>query len=230
MHRLARAAIAVIPLLAALACGGRVGDVGGGGLPCPSPSAVGPGVACSSAGQVCAETIDQCDAIGSVDCTCNDGIWACPAVNTPTCTVPLEAGPPHGCPVAAAVIQGDSCDVPTGEDCSSDIPLYDCSSNVVGYASCECNGVWSCEEPGPFCPIDASTGCPAPNSIAQGVPCSSQGDPAGAVCPGNPTSCDGTTFYDAFECTNGAWNDVAATGCSSDGGGHTLDAGGAGSD
>jgi len=131
MHRFARAAIAVIPVLAAIACGGRVGEVGGGGPPCPSPSAVAPGVACASAGQVCVETTDECDTLGTADCTCIDGIWTCPAVATPNCFVP-DAGPPPVCPVAAAVIQGDSCDVPQQLSCSSDTPIYDCSGNVAG--------------------------------------------------------------------------------------------------
>jgi hypothetical protein len=69
-------------------------------------------------------------------------------------------------------------------------------------------------------------GCPDPQDVEQGISCQSPG----LQCPGNPTDCDGATFYDAFECDSGEWNDVATTGCSgsgssSGGGGGSVDAG-----
>jgi len=281
MRRFAGTVALVIPFLAALACGGRVGLVGGGGT-CPSPSAVASGAACTSAGQTCTGSVSYCGTPDSVDCTCTDGAWACPvATGTPcvvacppsnsvqpgsscslpaqgVCTVELTStgcdgltyqsfcscqgsegsgvwecpqplGPecadaqPPGCPDPSTVVNGNGCNVPPQVSCSSDIPAYDCNGNIIGDAQCQCyGGAWSCITPEPNCP---PTGCPAPQSVEQGISCVSPG----AQCPGNPTNCDGAVFYDAFECDNGSWNDIAITGCSgssSSGGGSGSSSGG----
>lgn len=101
-------------------------------------------------------------------------------------------------------------------NCPSATPYYDCNGNVAGDLSCTCSGgEWYCPEPPMVCSVDASAGCPTPASLQAGAPCNAEGD----TCPGNPTQCDGQTDYDAFQCTNGVWVDVAHTVCDVDAGG-----------
>lgn len=279
MRRLAGTVALVIPFLAALACGGRVGLIGDG-TSCPSPSAVTSGAACGSAGLTCAESYSQCGASEAAQCTCTNGAWACPSFNGPGCIVPTCPGTgqiqpsipcdlatqggctvpytydgcgvaftanctcqadgsgsaiwdcgaapqpdcpdaqPPGCPDPSYVVPGNSCNVATQFSCSSSIPMYDCSGNFIGDQPCEClDAAWNCAVSQPECP-DAG-GCPDPQSVEQGVSCFNPG----LQCPGNPQVCDGAVFYDAFECDNGQWNDVAVTGCPTDGGGGGVDAG-----
>ena len=280
MRRFAGTVALVIPFLAALACGGRVGLVGGGGGTCPSPAAVASGAACTSAGQTCSGSYSQCGAPESIDCTCTDGAWACPVTTGAPCVVacpptngvqagescnlpaqmrphrrahvhrlrdgltnssfctcqdqgggsglwecPEPPGPecadaqPPGCPDPSTVVNGNGCNVSPQVSCDSDALTYDCNGNVTGQATCQCfGGAWSCITPEPNCP---PTGCPDPQNVEQDVSCVTPG----LQCPGNPTDCDGATFYDAFECDNGVWNDVATTGCS----GSSSSGGGGGS-
>jgi hypothetical protein len=161
------------------------------------------------------------------ECSCqSDGqgaaIWACTQGFEPEC--PDAQPPPPGCPDPSVVGEGGSCDVSSQLTCATDVPLYDCSGNYIGNESCQCFGAWNCETPIEC--ADAST-CPAPQDVEQGVGCFSPG----TQCPGNPTNCDGAIFYDAFECDNGEWNDVATTGCNGSGssgggsGGGSVDAG-----
>jgi hypothetical protein len=267
MRHFAATVALVIPFLAAVACGGRVGVVGGGGDTCPAPTAVTSGGACSTAGQTCATTYDLCGTTESTDCTCTGGLWACPeqgggcieqcpvtngvqpgsscdAATQGACHVEVtslgcdgtqlsaecaceadgqegalwvcvqsgepecpDAQPP-GCPDPSTVEQGNGCGVSPQLSCPSDMPVYDCNGNVIGQATCQCfGGSWSCITPEPDCP---PTSCPDPQNVEQGFSCASPG----MQCPGNPTYCDGAVFYDAFECDQGAWNDVATTGCS----------------
>jgi hypothetical protein len=155
-------------------------------------------------------------------CTCQSdeqgaGVWECVQSTEPECA---DAQPP-GCPDASTVVPDDACDVSPQQSCGSDVQQYDCSGNVIGNGTCRCvAGAWSCNITVPACP---PSGCPDPESVEQGVPCTTPG----VQCSGNPTSCDGAVFYDAFECDDGAWNDVAATTCdgSSSGGGGPVDAG-----
>jgi hypothetical protein len=45
--------------------------------------------------------------------------------------------------------------------------------------------------------------------VFDGTKCPSEG----AQCPGNPLSCDGAVFYDAFVCKGGVFVTTAATTC-----------------
>jgi hypothetical protein len=236
-----RTLLAALPFLAVFACGGRVGliDGGDGGKDagtCPSPDAVVSGSACTTDGLVCSSSYDTC--AGTITCACSGGAWACSGAG-PSCPPPPPCGvagqpecpdaQPPGCPAPADVVPGDTCSVDSQDTCSSSTPLYDCSGNFIGYMQCDCFGSqWSCDSFGPDCP-DASPppppdGCPDPQSVEQGVACFD----ALEQCAGNPTDCDGAIFYDAFECDNGEWNDVAVTQCDSDGGEGVADAGAGG--
>jgi hypothetical protein len=98
--------------------------------------------------------------------------------------------------------------------CNSTTPYYDCNGNVAGDLQCNCySNQWFCPEPDVICPADAGAGCPTPASIQAGAGC------IGFVtCPGNPTVCNGQIDYDAFQCVNGVWVDVAHTLCDVDAG------------
>jgi hypothetical protein len=160
---------------------------------------------------------------GSVDCTCDtlgdgtSGVWQC-LTSSPGC-------PPTSCPPPQTITANGSCTTSPGLSCQSDLPVYGCDGSVVGTESCSCDGGnWFCSSPGtPACP-DVQFGCPAPAGVEQGVSCTA---PPGEQCPGNPQLCDGMTFYDAFECYSGYWNDVASTSCAGEGGieGGWIDAG-----
>jgi hypothetical protein len=236
MRRLVAFCAAFLPVVALLACSGRLDSIpgGGGGSSsgggsgsssgssgsssgsssggdvCPAPSSVTNDVACSPNGMACpsSETVSDCNGSASpLTCVCEGGQWFC---DGPGC-------PPPACPVAQDVAPGGSCFVSSNVSCASNTPFVGCDGKIAGYLQCLCNGgQWSCPEPPMFCPVDAGAGCPSPHSIAQGAPCS---DPGGD-CPGNPQVCDGQVDYDAFQCQNGVWVDVAQTVCASDGGGH----------
>jgi hypothetical protein len=240
MRRFAGTVALVIPFLAALACGGRVGVVGGGGdggtcpgcvVQCPLTNEAQPGSACDLATQgpcTVPYTYTGCNGIAlTASCSCQSdgqgsGVWACNASPEPDCP---DAQPP-ACPDPSSVVQGNGCDVSPQLSCDSETPAYDCNGNVVGDESCQCfGGSWSCITSEPDCPPPT---CPDPQTVEQGVSCAS----SGSQCPGNPTECDGAIFYDAFECVDGAWNDVAVTGCSGSGssGGGSGSSGGGGVD
>lgn len=203
-----------------VACGGRVGEIGGGGGGdgggfCPAPSSVQEGAECAPSGETCSSAYPSCGD-GVLPCTCSGGIWVCePAPPCPP--------PPPSCPAPASITSGGTCTTDPGLNCTSTIPIYDdCTGAFDGYLPCNCSdGTWLCFISEPAC-VDASpppSSCPAPSSVEQGLPCA--GSPS--QCPGNPTDCGGAIFYDAFECQDGAWNDVAHTDCAVEAG--VLDAG-----
>src|SRR5260370_37346405 len=64
--------------------------------------------------------------------------------------------------------------------------------------------------PLPVCAVgSALPSCPDPKLVFDGTKCPSEG----AQCPGNPLSCDGAIFYDAFVCKGGVFVTTAATTC-----------------
>lgn len=274
MHPFVRAAAAALPLLAALACGGRTDGIPGTNG-CPAPSAVVDGASCSTSGLVCPTTGATCDG-AQATCTCSGGRFgcgdfpvtctnACPVSATPgsSCdpatqggctfavTVPLCGGGSYtascscqpqgasgagtwdcgaapepdcpdaqpGCPPPSTIQLGGTCSVGANVSCQSAIPVYGCSGQVEGYVSCFCDaGGWNCAEPGaPDC------ACPDPSGVQQGLSCTVEGQ----QCPGRPSVCGGQVLYDAFQCTNGTWDDIATTICDVDasGGGGPIDAG-----
>jgi hypothetical protein len=119
--------------------------------------------------------------------------------------------PPPMCPIAATIQNGDAC-TQRGLLCQSASPIYACTTQmVVGYQACTClMGNWVC---GPRACVDAGgppPPCPLPRLVNSGVSCPS----AGQQCPGNPRSCHGAIFNDAFQCsTMGTWTLLAATNC-----------------
>jgi hypothetical protein len=140
-------------------------------------------------------------------CNCQGGHWSCPPVGT-SC-------PRFVCPAAQYVVPGVACNLPDTMTCASDTPYYDCYGNVAGELACACSaGHWACPQPPVPCPVDASAGCPTATSIQVGAPCNA----SGVTCPGNPTQCNGQTDFDAFQCENGVWVDVAHTVCDVDAG------------
>jgi hypothetical protein len=107
---------------------------------------------------------------------------------------------------------GGACALPPSISCSNDVAQYDCSGNFTGYEPCNCsNGAWSCNFDDAICDAGPPPpgNCPDPTLVAQGVACFTLLQ----QCAGNPTQCDGATFYDDFECDGGAWNDIAPTVC-----------------
>jgi len=239
MRPAARLALVLLPLVSVLACGGRfdgnVPDAGGsssssggssgggsggssggsgsssGGQGCPAPANVTNGVACSPDGITClsAETITDCNGNASpIDCDCQGGQWFCDGPGPGPCPQPV-------CPQAQQVVPNTSCSVSSQLTCASATPYYDCNGNVAGDLQCNCNSdQWFCPEPDVICPTDGGAGCPPPASIQSGEGCNDYN----TTCPGNPTQCNGQTDYDAFQCDNGVWVDVAQTTCDVDAG------------
>jgi hypothetical protein len=121
------------------------------------------------------------------------------------------------CPAVASVQGGAPCSVASGLICRATTRVVDCSGNPLD-ASCTCAiGVWSCKEPlAPSCPPPPSTTCPPPADIMGGKSC--MGIKPGLTCRGNPTMCNGATFYDALQCDGAAWTTLASTVCGIDGG------------
>lgn len=246
MRRIAGVCVAVLPFLSLLACGGRFdgnvpgdggsssssgggsgsgsggssggsgGSSGGsgsssGGEMCPAPANVQSSGACSPDGLTCPTDVTIPDCNGNpgppLTCICQSGQWFCDAPGPGQC--------PVTCPDAQNVVPNTPCKLPASLTCPSATPFYDCNGNVAGDLTCTCNGgAWYCLPPPMVCPVDAGTGCPDPKSIQSGAPCV---DP-NTTCPGNPTQCNGQTDYDAFQCENGVWVDVAVTVCDVDGG------------
>jgi len=218
MRRFAGTVALVIPFLALLACGGRVGVVGGGGGgTCPSPSAVASGVACTSAGQTCASTFSVCGTPESADCTCTDGTWACPAFGGPACVV--------ACPPTNGVQPGSSCDLATQSPCTVELTSTACDgSQLVGECSCqsdaEGSATWACTQAvEPECADAQPPGCPAPSFVVQGKGCNVS--PQLSCNSDIPTyDCNGNITGDAScQCFAGAWScvtsepDCPPTGC-----------------
>ena len=227
MRRLAWALVAAAPLLAVLACGGRtdrvVGDDGGctgTGCSAQCPATFQAGTPCDPATQsVCTIPLPGTTCNGgaiSETCSCQasgagGGTWSCAVPPTPDCP---DAEPPV-CPAPSSIQPGAACLPAPTTGCPSNVPIVDCTGQIQGYVTCDCEvGSWACIDPGPPECVDATTGCPPPADVQQGVSCSSEGQ----QCPGRPTECGGQILYDAFQCTGGTWDDIATTICDVDGG------------
>jgi hypothetical protein len=257
MSRLLRSLVLAVPVLAALACGGRVDGVGGGA--CPVPASIQNGVACYASGQSCPSAESGC--LGNpVECSCSGGAWSCvlpPCVPPPVCPTTTTAGSAcpaseqgcvasatieacgvtttvscdcqqgawvcegtgkdcpdaQACPSPSSVQEGDACDV-SGMSCASDDPIVDCNGDITGYYSCNCaGGSWQCPFP-PVMSCDAGGPCPQPTDVVMDTACPTDGQ----QCPGNPQNCGGQVLYDAFQCEQGLWQDVAVTYCDLDAG------------
>lgn len=222
MH-LAKSLALVIPFLTLIACSGGIqrlgpGDGGGDDGPnpnCPAASSVDNGVSCGDPGLSCpgAYGQPQCNGPGiPVQCTCTSGQWQCPVLSGGISCPP----PPTSCPPPSLVSAGSYCSTDSTLSCQSNIPIQGCNGTTDGYVSCNCYGnSWSCPEPGaPFCPIDASVGCPPPDSTYAGQTCAN----SGITCGGDPQTCGSQTVYDALQCQAGVWTVVASTSCDVDGG------------
>jgi hypothetical protein len=178
-----------------------------GGVPdsgtCPA-SGVDNGASCSDEGETCSTYYSQCGGPPTaLPCTCIQGAWSCEVISG-GCGGPV-------CPDPSTIVPGGACSTPPSFECTSDIAQYDCAGNFVGDVPCTCYaGGWACVSSTPAC-IDAGPpgNCPDPTEVEQGVACSSPFQ----QCAGNPTQCDGATFYDDFECDGGTWNDIAPTVC-----------------
>ena len=206
----------VIPFLAVLACGGRVGLVGGGGT-CPSPSAVTTGAACTSAGQTCESSFSACGTPETAQCTCTDGTWACPTFNGPACVVQ--------CPRTNGVQPGSSCDLAQESPCTVELTSTGCNgTQLTGECTCQADGQgsasWACSEPpGPECADAQPPGCPDPSSVVQGNGC----DVAPQLSCDSEIpiyDCNGNITGDAScQCFGGEWScitsepDCPPTGC-----------------
>ena len=237
MHRAAAFLTLAAFYLPALACGGRViGEGGGGGQDagddapvgdCPNVDVLRSGAACGSPGLACPIEVTERTCPGDPnfvcgdttgECTCAGGKWTC-ELSGPSCECPPVL--PPSCPPSSLVTSGDRCSAPPDLSCVSQIPVEGCDGRVAGYLACNCvQGQWSCPQPDqPIC-TDGGTVpvCPPADSSFANTVCSSPG----RQCPGNPTSCDGALFYDAFECqlenNEWRWHDVAATTCAADAG------------
>jgi hypothetical protein len=121
------------------------------------------------------------------------------------------------CPPAAAVQGGAACSVALGMICTGARSVPDCAGNVT-HDACICQAnVWLCKGAVVVpCPPPPSTTCPAPADIMGGKACT--GIKSGLTCRGNPTMCNGATFYDALQCDGTTWITLAATVCGIDGG------------
>jgi hypothetical protein len=180
------------------------------------PTQATPGTACpvSQQGCVVSTSVDYCGVFEELSCTCeltgSSLAWDCDEPPPPP-----DCNDAGACPSPSAVEEGFACDVSSGTSCVTDDPIVDCDGDVTGYISCECSGgSWAC----PFPPVmncqDAGGPCPKPNDVVQDTACSSDGQ----QCPGNPQVCGGQVLYDAFECEQGLWQDVAVTDCDIDAG------------
>lgn len=204
--------VIITPALAALACGGRVGN---DSPRCPAPDQVNDGAACAVEGLTCGssqEAIDPCTgkATGQAQCSCSNGGWSCDIAYT--CP-----NPPPECPAPSAVSPGTGC-TSANMQCVSAQTYVDCNG-AAHDLMCTCDGTWICPTPGPDCPPDAGPPppppmCPDVSTVTGGSSCTQEGQ----QCPGNPQLCGGLTVYDAFQCENGQWTDIAPTICDADGG------------
>jgi hypothetical protein len=206
MGHLVRSASRWIPLLAVMACGGRVGLVGGGDGGDPDLEA---STKDGGAGEASAE-----DGRGG-----DEG--------------DVEPPDASACPAPSSVALGLPCRVASQVRCPSAISVSFCDGELLVPGSCACvDGEWqscgvlvvpTCTDASPPPPPPPPTECPPPATVEQGVACSI---PSQQQCAGNPQECDQAIFYDAFECDGGTWNDVAVTECAVDGGSGGFDAAG----
>jgi hypothetical protein len=179
---------------------------------CPAPYTVNSGRSCAVPNLVCPTTSPGNDCSGrpiaAPSCACSSGTWTCPpsAGSLPVC--------PVSCPPPAQVQPGAYCSLPSGTGCQGTTAYTGCGGTAITMATkcaCASNGQWSCPPiPLPACPVDASLpACPDPTTLFDGTKCPSEG----AQCPGNPLSCDGAIFYDAFLCKGGVFVTTATTTC-----------------
>jgi hypothetical protein len=212
MRHFAGTVALVLPFLAALACGGRVGVVGGS-VSCPSAEAVGSGAACTSDGQTCSGTVSVCGSADTEDCTCAAGVWSCPAFAGPSCV--------ETCPTTNGVQPGASCDLSTQGACTVEITTTACDGTIaVGSCSCEANGqggaTWGCGLSVPECD-DAGPPCPDPSTVVQGNACAVssqlQCDSATPVF-----DCEGNAIEVSCDCLGGAWSCPQSPSCPPPGG------------
>jgi hypothetical protein len=197
----------VSPLIL-VACGGRTFELPAMGTDSgaePTPEA---------ASDVLLDVIET--GTGDEPFTDGDSIWDA-GIDSPFDAVDEDAVASLVCPPAASVQAGAPCSVDSGLICRGATRVVDCSGNPLD-ASCACAiGTWSCKEPlAPPCPPPPSTTCPPPADIMGGKPC--MGIKPGLTCRGNPTMCNGATFYDALQCDGAEWTTLASTVCGIDGG------------
>jgi hypothetical protein len=200
--------------------GGNGGDDGGGDEsialpPCPDARDVGSNATCSYQGQQCpSANLSGCDGGPGnipVECTCMQGIWQCVSTQ-PSCIAPS----PPGCPAEQSVAQGGYCYNAPDQTCTGEW-TESCPSGPVTsqtYCSCQSNA-WVCNPVATLCPEGPDGGgCPSPWNVFSGASCVGNA----VNCAGNPQPCGTSTVFDAFDCINGAWVDVAPTTCDLDGG------------
>jgi hypothetical protein len=188
------------------------GGVGNG--QCPALSQVDDGLSCDVNGLQCpaSQPVYDCHGapLATPHCVCDGESWTCEdLVPTDNCSSPGSS-----CPAPEMLIPGAKCDGSITQSCVTlNLPMDDCDGGAVSTkAVCTCGpaGSWICPPIATVtCTGPAMAPCPDPNSIVAGEPC--KGDTL--LCPGNPTNCDGQTFYDGFEC-EGFWVGVSTTSCS----------------
>lgn len=216
----------VLPFVTLLACSGHVEVIGGGddggsgdGNPaqCPQPAQVGPGESCTEEGLTCSSSAPiACPGGGggggTFGCTCLQGTWACEGGGR-ACPV----NPTQVCPDPSQVQQSAYCNVDAQLSCNTNLTFPTCDGSDGGIETCVCSSnSWQCPVFGaPLCPGEAGVPCPPPSNVYAGWACSG----SGVQCAGNPQQCGSITVYDAFDCENGAWVDIAQTICDADGGG-----------
>lgn len=222
MRAVAGLAVVAVPILTSLACGGRydgyyipehgTGSSGQGGDGGATGAAMGGssgGVSSGGAGASGSGSGSASSGGLGVDVDAGGGSGSSGGASG------SSSGVVTTCPSPAMVVPNQACDVATEVSCTSDTTYAGCDGQPAGMLTCAClDGQWFCPEPGITCPADAGTSCPLPAEIQSGMPC----DQLDATCPGNPTMCNGQVQYDAFQCVDGVWNDVASASCDADGG------------
>ena len=198
--------------------GGGSGASSGARPACPAPYAVNDGRSCAVPNLICPTTSPGNDCSGqpiaAPSCACLSGTWTCPH---PTGSLPVC---PVNCPPPAQVQPGAYCSLPTGTGCQGTTSYTGCGGKAITVATkCTCDmtkgpgtGIaqWICPPiPLPACPDASLPACPDPTTLFDGTKCPSEG----AQCPGNPLSCDGAIFYDAFVCKGGVFVTTATTTC-----------------
>jgi hypothetical protein len=178
---------------------------------CPTASSIKNGGPCSAEGEQCQSTnvaVGNCNGgigsgTGTGYCSCSNGAWSCPIIEPP-CVAPT-------CPDPSKLIPGDKCAVPSTLVCNTNnLVVGGCPGELMAptTASCSCySGTWSCEQAIPTCgPVP----CPSATSVWAYGPCSTSPD---MTCSGNPQVCGSSTYYDAFRCNSGYWQQLTTTTC-----------------
>jgi hypothetical protein len=176
---------------------------------CPAKSHVSEGLSCSLSGLVCPSSQTVADCTGnakSLSCFCDGESWTCEQATPQNC-------PAQVCPAPQTIYPGGNCvSAGLGNECSSaNVPYGGCpgtleqSGTVTATCNCTSSG-WSCPLSEPQCPVTPPA-CPDPSYVFLYGSCS-----PGMVCPGNPQNCEGTTYFDTFQC-QGYWVPVVTTTC-----------------